>query len=354
MMARRTYPDWIDQPRTFVEFCRFELAGGGPDPQIEVAGRAARRMDTVPEAAWLAACFVAPYTLAGGATIHTAFPWSRVMEYSDPYELEADLEKFINENWEGIPVRRERRACWSRPKLAECLRSFAQWIDAKRSPNDPYHVLMFRGYDELFESVAGKHGIRYLGRYAAMKFCQTLWRGGVVNVQQDSIVPRGGWSPRRTLKIIFPDSPVVEKANNAAALADAHAAGERARLLLEANDVTVDYYQLETLLCIYRQVIDYGKYPGRWHDSQLGHWMKALAGHGGDESALASIPFFEIRENVFSFRLLGEKQGWAGPREDLESVFYEHCYLWTDLLYDYNRSTNRLDNPVRWGDVEDV
>ena len=114
------------------------------------------------------------------------------------------------------------------------------------------------------------------GRYATIKTYEALQRVGVVGPPFPDIRPHGGWSPREMLAKLHPDVEAALNGGNTAVLCQL--ANDRAEI--SKNDLeaelsdTVDWYTMEVVLCEYKQAWDGGQYPGRAHDSELGHISK--------------------------------------------------------------------------------
>jgi hypothetical protein len=288
----------------FVDFCRAELASGGPDPQVTLVGHAIReRTDLVAaERAVLCGLFVVPYTVGAGAVL-----W-HLRQYGG-----TDWAPFLIEHKDGFPMRRERRSVWGddRRKLME---SVVSWIDWCYLPGD----LTNGTYDEVYASI-GKH-VKYFGRYATMKVIETMYQAGLQVAPQSSIVAKGAKYPRKMLALMFPEhaEQMNSKANDADTITHANVLACEAALWVERP---MTWFQLETLLCNARQSLD-GKYAGRSHDRELAHWRKAngyFREHGLDLRQV--IPFYRLRRELFPHSYLGEQNNpfWWEARADLEA-----------------------------------
>jgi hypothetical protein len=288
----------------FVDFCRAELASGGPDPQVTLVGRAVReRTDLVPaEQAVRCGLFVVPYTVGAGAVLWNLRDWGQ-----------ADWASFLIEHKDGFPMRRERRSVWGddRRKLME---SVVSWIDFC------YRVLPDAAdgtYDELYASI-GKY-VKYFGRYATMKVIETMHQAGLHVPAQSSIVAKGAKYPRKMLAMLFPEHAerMNSKANDTETI---KLANDLAYMAYQFIGERATWFQLETLLCNARQAHD-GKYPGRSHDRELAHWRKAngyFRRKGMDLREV--IPFYGLRQTLFPHEYLGELGAppWWQSREHLE------------------------------------
>jgi hypothetical protein len=288
----------------FVDFCRAELASGGPDPQVTLVGRAVReRTDLTPvEQAVMCGLFVTPYTVGAGAVL---------------WHLRStgvtDWASFLIEHKDGFPMRRERRSIWGddRRKLMESVVSWIDWC---------YTVLPEADgctYDELYTSISKQ--AKYFGRYATMKVIETMYQAGLRVPPQDSIVAKGAKYPRKMLAMLFPDhaEQMNSKANDAETIKLANALAVQAAYLTGCE---MTWFQLETLLCNARQAHD-GKYPGRSHDRELAHWRKANGYFRERGLNLRDVvPFYRLRRELFPLPYLGEcnTPQWWEARKDME------------------------------------
>jgi len=292
----------------FMDFCRAELASGGPDPQVTLVGRAVRERTDLeaPEKAVLCGLFVVPYTVGSGAVL-----WHLRQTGV------TDWASFLIEHKDGFPMRRERRAVWGddRRKLMESVVSWIDWCYTTSS--DEVHAMT---YDELYMSI-GKRA-KYFGRYATMKVIETMHQAGLQVAPQSSIVAKGAKYPRKMLALMFPeyDDLINSKDNRPETLAWLNQLALAASAWTE-QDVT--WFQLETLLCNARQSLD-GKYPGRSHDRELAHWRKANGyfNERGIVDLRQVVPFYRLRLELFPPEYLGEygDMKWWGARPDLEAA----------------------------------
>lgn len=306
----------------FAEFCRLELLAHGPDPHIAMVAAAADG-----HGLWRAGCYINAYTFGGGAAVWTA--WSTPASVLDDQEA---FRQWVAANWAGIPMRRERRAVKSKPKFAECMLSYAGWMTS--------HFAFGMDYEQCWASVRGN--VKYFGRYATIKLLETLHRMGAIPVAMQDIMPRGAWSPRLTLSYMWPeyDLELNSSSDAPAVLQLANTLALQARDLVQEHcGVLPTWFQVEVLLCNYRQAIE-RKYPGRAHDSEMGYYRKAEAYWGKDRLA---GDFWGVREALFPRTLLGEFGGWEGERKECCDTYLDRGYFWSDVLYDYEATVDRGD-----------
>jgi len=259
----------------FLEFSQLELAAGGPDPHLDLAICGMAETPDPLEKTWRAGCYVAPYEVGTGFVLWEH--WSRQAVLDHP----EGLKLWIKDHWAGLRFRKERRAVRTPQKLTECLVSIAHWSE---------HVVQYKHTD--FSTLWGAAlQIRYFGRYAALKFVETLRRGGVVQTSVPDIRPQGGWSPRLTLSWFYPEYPPREVVYNNGTSAVVWI-NEVTQKVLEALSrhvgTAVLPFALEVLLCNYRQALEW-RYPGHSHDATLSHYhhLKSYWGETCGTSLLA-------------------------------------------------------------------
>ena len=306
--------------RFLADFTRYERAVGGPDPHMRIVCEGIIEPDWSPaDKAWMIGCYLAPYNVPTGEVLFHYWP-NAASVLNDP----DGLRRWVKEAWPGISMRRERRAIRTPVKLAEHLINYAEWC-VVRSGRIHAESDADRVWRELM-TIQGN------GRYATIKTYEALQRVGVVGPPFPDIRPHGGWSPREMLAKLHPDVEAALNGGNTAVLCQL--ANDRA--VISKNDLeaelsdTVDWYTMEVVLCEYKQAWDGGQYPGRAHDSELGHISKV-------EPQWPDVPFraLQIRSEMFPHLALGELNGWEGRRDGLGGCPSQHGYMWTDTLYDW-------------------
>lgn len=319
--------------QNFFEFTRLELATGGPDQHLDFSRWMGNDGVDDRELAWRAGCYINPYVVISSAVLWSA--WSL-----DDVLADNNLEDWLRQHWRGIPLRRERRAVRSPIKLAQCMREYATWVE------NELPGLVDRPYLELWESL-GAH-IKGFGRYASNKLCETFRRYGIMHEGMPDIRPAGAWSPRWTLSFLYPEHDELLNRGGDGQRALAQINEIAAGLLVELNErfeAPIDYFVMETLLCNYRQALEW-RYPGRSHDSELAYYYKAEE-YWGQEALAGMCDFFGTRLKLFPHECLGELHGWRAPRKELDETFTNHGYLWSDVEYDYSRTTDLARPAVR-------
>jgi len=328
-----------DHRHFFAEFCVWELKSGGPDSQLPtVAEMAVVDMPEEAEQLWRAFCYIGVYNVPYGEIMWKH--WSLAEAEHNPAALTQWLEQAYTDK--KIITRMERRAARRAFQIDGYLAGARRFIRddwlalrarcASLDPHDAYEVVWTR-----------VNKIPTVGRYAAIKLIEYLRRFHLLPVVTPDIRPKDAWSPRHTLGYIFPDRNLGNEDNSSAALKHAHASCVDAIDLLKSEfNVDIDMFQLQVLLCEYRESWEKKKqYPGRSLDSELGYARKAEEqwGHNSD--------IWRARSKLFPHHHLGEMRGWDKPRETVAECLNRHHYTWTDMLYDF-KSTTDMKNPVKW------
>lgn len=333
-MARRFAPTESVEfyRRTFVEFCRYETAAGGPDPHMAVVGYLAKD-EPLEERIWRIGCYLSVFNVPTAELLWSN--WTREQVLADP----AKLESWLRDNWKGLHLRRERRPVKAPHRLAEHLTSFASWA------GDRFPVLLqATTYDEVWDLL---NEIRYVGRYAAIKLGEAVHRYCEVTPAIGDMRPRGGKHPRIGLAYLYPKHAEQLNGNDSGAnLELTNRLGEGVqKTLAEEHGLELDHFHVEALLCDYKQSYHGRQYPGRSQDSELGHYRK-VKDYWGDRFVSR---MFEARRALFPEWALGELQGWDGVRDELTPVLRDYGYTWSDSVYSYQKTTD-FANPARRGE----
>jgi len=318
---RNGFRDWVN----------LEMDLGGPDPQVSLIVRMIKDSTwDLAERAWRAACWVSIYTVACGEML-----WKELPSTVSDKEIRAAVDKV----WPLLTIRMERRAIMSAPRLTRFLSSFRDWI------NDELFELDRADYEAIWNS-AREH-IHFSGRYSTIKVLEVLRRLEVVSAALPDLRPDGAWSPRLTLSFLRPDKDaVLNGGNSAETLAEVLDIFEDMRTEMNpfiGRPQPLDPFTFEVSLCNYRQSLK-TKYPGRGHDSELACYKKTEPywKYSGHTSA-----FLITRYMMWDRRCLGELHGWNAVRKEVGETIAQHGYYWSDLVYDYTRTTD-LAHPVRW------
>lgn len=313
----------------FLGFAEKEMQLGGPDPQLQTLGPMTKDLP-YSEKVWAMGCFGAGYTVATAEVIWNEWPLRRVLGAPQTFT------GWIRANWSGITLRRERRAVRTPEKFARCLLSYAEWSDGCYGEHWWEHA----DYKAAYESISQVWG---MGRYINLKILELLYRHCGSASPQDSLMAKGGWSPRTGMASLYPDHKdylLGDDTSETVVLVERLARA----LQQECGDkgVPMSWFELQVFLCEYKQALRGKKYPGRSHDSELDYFRKSQAYWHNDSS------IYQARANTFDDRVLGEVSGmWHGVREPLERTLVDHGYLWSDLEFDYVGTSN-FKEPKQW------
>lgn len=327
-----------DHRRFFAEFCWWEMKSGGPDSQLPTVAEMAKVDPNEDEQLWRALCYIGVYNVPYGEILWQH--WSLAEAEHDP----AALTKWLDQAYadKKIVTRMERRSARRSFQLDAYLTGARRFIrnDWQSLRQRCAAVEPLAAYEIVWDRV---NKIPTVGRYAAIKLVEYLRRFHLLPVSTPDIRPKDAWSPRHTLGYIFPDRGLGNRDNSPAALNLAHASCVDAIDLLKSEfNVEIDMFQLQVLLCEYRESWEKKKqYPGRSLDSELGYARQAKA-HWANQTDI-----WRAREKLFPHHHLGELRGWEGPRAEMGSCLSLNHYTWSDLLFDYT-STTDMKKPVAW------
>lgn len=293
----------MDHWPTFTEFVKQELATGGPDPQVQLIAELCKG-HPVRERVWLAGCYAAHHCVPSAYMVW--LHWRPEKVYADCGSL-ADLEKWLREHWAGLPVRAEMRSHRMPEKRAQCLQDFAKfalvWEDRR-----------FADFDNLWDVSIAE--VKYFGRYMAIKYLEMLRLVADTGFEMPDMRAQGGWSPRRTLGMLWPEEAILSQKGNQsiAAIGATELALLKTQTLLREAGVTVSKFQLQVLLCEYREALNAGYYPGASHDEEM-TFINIVEEHFGFEMVR---PIYEARKRLFPVQVLGEHGNppWSGVRPE--------------------------------------
>lgn len=319
-----------DHFRGLAEFIAGVNRAGGTTPHAAMTVESMRRKDDPLEKLWWAGCYALAYNWPTAEVIHNR--WRPEVPLD-----ETAFVSWLEENWAGVPIRKERKAIYRKPFFAESaaayLRLAQTMADSDNWPQD------YQAAYELFDNAT-----RYMGRYIAIRWLEVMRRAYGLPWSMPDIHADGGQHPRKAMALIYPaDAPALLGGNSSHERKVADLAADR--LLVDLNleyGISTDYYELQSLLCEYKQqVLARKQYPGKSIDTELAYRRRVVA-HWGD----TETDFWSVREACFPEWSLGEKQGWAGVRPELGSVLLDYGYTWSDDTYDYT-ATADFSQPVR-------
>ena len=327
-------PDW--HFNKFVEFTKFKGEIGEPSPHLAIVGHMSKGHD-YHDRLWLLGLYAATYCLPTAQVIWQLYPYRKAVESSQ------DLRGWLKENWAGVVTRTERRCVRSPQKMGDCLTTFIDWVEH----GEPQGLANLSGgettenYDTVWESVSK---IKYFGRYINIRFVEGLRRYFGVPAKLYDIRSVGGWSPKRCLCYLYPEhtSILLTDGREGNELTDklAYHLLERVKEQLPH----VDEYILAAMLCEYKGAFEnYHQYPGWTLDQEPLLYDKVMSYWKQPEFNCDML--WEARKAIFPPQVLGELNGWHGTRWDLTKTLRDHGYNWSDLRYDYSKTTN-MAQPV--------
>lgn len=312
------------------EFVKWERAGGGPDPHVKLANWIAKNDPRVVDRLWWFGCYITPYVVSTGEVIFDAWRSAEAVL--------ADQDGFrgwLEMNYPKFEIRKERRAIYGTKRFGNTLIEYAKWCQ-QPMVNDSFEAAWAH-----CSKVPG------FGRYACTKLYEVLYRDGILVHPFPDIRPDGADTPRLMLSWLRPgDAAVLNGGNRPATLTQVNQiSAEEREWFRDHKGLDMDWFEWEVVLCEYHQAYKGGQYPGRSHDSELGRAMKVQANYPN-----LPLKIWEARKAMFPHLVLGEVGGrWAG-RRGLGCTVPSYHYTWSDLVYDFNATTD-LANPVRRPDA---
>ena len=321
-------------------FCQRKKGVNGPDVHMKAAGAGTESLD-FDTRAWRLAVYNNFCSTPSAAVV-----WANWTGPEDVLFSYTGFENWIRDNWRGIPIRQNRRPARSVPKLTKSFTTLAEWMT---SP-DGFSQLPQISYEEAWKSL---DYVYTWGRYVKIKFLETcrLFLGeDYTHLIAPDIHASGGWSPRKALGILYPEFSLIvanKARNDKRTIQFTHDLAQEVRRYVSDEWVEVSTYELEALLCNYRQTLSTGKtfYVGRTIDSELEYQQKIEA-YWGEDPYRETFNFYNARLLAFPAETLGELQGWTGVRADLSPLLRENNIVWSDVCYDYLASKQDLTNPV--------
>lgn len=319
--------------RFFEEFCVWDRAAGGPDPHMKVMGWMCDG-EPLEDRLWAAGCYMATYVVPSAEVLRAEFPWERAR-----LSLNAEFHDFLSENWDGMVLRRERRAVNTPTKLVRYLSSYAAWVEETiegapwlGSGDLPPEI----AYEEAWEDIQQVWG---LGRYIAIKGLEFMSRYCGANTAIPDIRANGGWSPRKALAYLWPEhAGALNGGNDLGSVDLAERLAVDTQSILADRAVILSMYEVQTLLCDWKQCY-FGRrqYPGRSQDSEYAHAQKVF-------SHFTEFPtrLWEAREALFAPEVLAERNGWEGVREELGECQSLLGFTWSDFLFDFDRTEDLI------------
>ena len=337
-MARRIA---VDRPPEwhwplFVDFVKLEIEAGGPDPHMHAMAYLSKN-ETDEEKLWRAMAYISCYNVPAAEYIWDNWPWTRVEA-----EKPADFWKWVQANWEHLPMRKERRPIRSPKKLGNFLSetgpSFVS--TALDKGLEQYHYYNPNGHSSLYNQV---QAIPSVGRYSGMKVCETLRLLKLTSATSPDMNPKGGWAPRLALSFFYPKHTDQLNADDQQVdtLALCDDLFDDIIYRLREEDIRLTPFVAEVMLCDYKQAVNGSQYPGKSQDSELAYLWKV------GRHLTESTYYNKVRPALIPWWARGEVRGWDGVRKELAMTVKDHDYMWSDKLYDYELTTD-LAHPLKW------
>jgi hypothetical protein len=280
----------------FTDFVKAEKAAGGPDAQLKLMCELTRMHNCdVCETVWMIGCYGAVHC------VPTAFAtWQEFR----PQEIVQDnkrLHAWLIEHWAELPVRVEMRSARMPEKRLICLTDFANYA---------LNYIQGMAYEQRWAH--SQQNVKYYGRYMAIKVLEMLRMTVDPHLIAPDVRARGGWSPRRSMAMLLPWNEILDQDENRTPAATR--AMEEGAIVVQAKlaelGVEVSLFQLQVLLCNFREALNGRFYDGGGHDEE----MEFIALVSKKFPAVADA-LYAARKNIFDPVYLGEMSGWHGLRE---------------------------------------
>lgn len=281
----------------FRRFIRSEKAVGGPDCQFTLLLEHADVTDMFEkDIVWLIGCYGAH---------HCAMPAYEVFQNftaKDALARPNKLRGWLHKHWRALPVRREMRSHRMLDKRWECLLDFARYAESKRWKTGTF--------EEVWDDSQSQ--IKYYGRYMSIKVLELLHRTVRPDMPSIDIRAAHAWSPRAAMALLYPKHAEWigdRKRNDPETVKRVELFATKIHHHLTSRDIHVSLFELQGLLCNYKEML-YGRfYPGAGHDEELDY----LRDFGAD---FDTKPWFATRRRIFKHKYLGEIGGWDGIRPE--------------------------------------
>lgn len=277
--------------KSFAKFCAKELATGGPDPQIAML-EALSKDRPLNQRIWLIGCYGSHHCVPSAYLVWSRWSARRVIEKPKSFA------RWLEDHWDGLPVRPEMRSHRMVEKRAKCLTDFAVLAQS-------YEPKRWKSYDEAW--IESQKEVKFYARYMAIKVLEMLHRfGDSSHLKLPDMRAKGGWSPRQTLGMLWSehaDTLQDRNDNSPGTIALVESVFGKTREILRGKyDVRVSNFQLQVLLCEYKEWRDGGYYPGASLDEELEYIALSRRVFGKD----AVAPLFKVRKQIFPHENLKE------------------------------------------------
>jgi hypothetical protein len=307
----------------FREFCIYEKMTGGPDPHMADVLYTCENLP-FEEKIWRTLLYAGVYNVPTAEAIWRKFP---------VYPGSNLLFAFFYSNWDGLRFRRERKTVGldstHGTRLTDYCGNYRTVLESLKDNPIPFE-----------EGWRLAMGLRHVGRYCATKLTECWFRMGFLSEGCPDIRPRGGWSPRAALSLLYPTTNHDPYNNEQLFVSHAEMLTREAHAIVP--ELTM--YELEVLLCEYKTSYSTKRqYPGRSLDSEMSYEQSAYGYWGVDNTE-----HLRTRKLLHPGWALAEVGDWDPDRrlKNLGRVLSKYGYTWSDYLFDYNRTTD-FSNPVK-------
>jgi hypothetical protein len=322
--------------QNMLDFAELDMMSGGPDAHMVVSGHICRNESLI-ERLWYAGCYVNVYNAPTAEILFNQWSLYDVLDVSVE-----ELTAWLTANWQNITTRRERKSVRIPHNMATFFKTYAEFVVSLPYScyYDTTHKTAELRYEDFWEE--SQRRVKYLGRYSGFKLAEFITRYCDMPIQLPDIRPRGGWSPRGMLAILYPEYKAgLEGDDKPATLQLVNEIAADAYAIARKRIPELSMYEFEVFLCDYKQAY-FGRrqYPGRSQDSELQYLRKIE-----DKWPNYQFKLLQARAEIFPHWALGEISGWSIVREELGTCLYEHGYLWSDCYFEYTKTTD-LKAPI--------
>lgn len=281
--------------------------------------------------AWLALAYGATYSAHATIALWWEWPLERVQAEGVP-----GLQAWYERNGYADLCRKERQYHKAPRVAAPILYQAATVADMFEIPNT---------YEELWDLVGSVKGY---GRYQKIKVCGALKWVKATYAEQPDIRAAGAKFGRKTLGMLDPsireaggDNAKVGKKRAIDAAEDCAA---RLRGWLAKQGLEVGFFELESLLCEYQQMLGGRLHPGKALGMDLADLVEVERRFG------MTHPAAEVGRHLRGEIL--REHSWRGrTRFELDTVYRDHGYVWSDSWYDWEQTEDLSRPALRSGHV---
>jgi Alpha-glutamyl/putrescinyl thymine pyrophosphorylase clade 2 len=283
----------------FVRFATYEHTNSDLDAEYHVFEYLYRSMSTE-EALWHSLLFV--------AYMHYGSVCKALQYVPTPAELPEAL-------WR-LPMDTERRAFRGgaiRYHIASLVHLYKQHGNSlenfltQKFTSDPRHNWYVLG--DTLTQIWGN------GRWAAFKTREILYTANHFYIEPSNIENKGSSGPRQCLALFYPEI----KGNSPMAISLLDEQTNRLKSMLLSHGVNFSYLDMETIFCVFHDLVAGRSYVGLGIDVNLG---QLTLKYNGERTTLPpEHPAWAARKAVFAHKYLGELQGWDGEDSERKTLY---------------------------------